>query len=780
MAKIDDLKAQAALIENETAVGGNTAQRVGGAIGTAAELIDGTLQDVGVLKQNAMDYDCGLKKTLADAINAVPENLRKGGLTIHFHTTDNGEELSYTLISSLWSIDENNWVCLSQSLLDIVIGGGNIFTKNRCVYDNSNGQFKSYAYGNCTPLIPLALFVDYQNQEIVIKAGTFRGSSLGVAFFFDKDKKYLGYDSSTITYSNKTPYPSSNIPSNTVYIAFNQYKNSDSVIIENLGFVGIGGKIDKVAQITDANSEELNKASAEIIRINKSVYGLVQEKTTNFPKDRYYNFEFSDVKAGEYYLYSKNGSGITANIRKNVKGTVSTILKDVDMSNPCYLTINEDVDFLYIFIPANQTSSLSGTISFGLYQDALVKPFEVIDETAEIVNFMMSKDEFVSAINNKFAEIAKASIYSDICFYSLRSYDITWAQICDAINHNLRENVCTPSMQYKELCESVNKAFANFNLRRFSDAKLDVTKCNASLNTNLQADEPSAIVSEDGSTLYLYAHLKRIESKDGVNWSSYIPTPLSGGVSYLMHNNVNLIDGIYYLIGCEQNIGGGLYLFTSVDGVNFTQKGKLFEAGVELSVGHPVVSWGNTYLIKEYGSDKFYLYIEAQSDKQSWVIHLVTYTNFDKENEDGTIGDAVINNSNPILVRPLHGTGVLSEGAVQSAGNPDFAKSMDNRPLKVGGKYYIYFHMTWKGIANIVRAHSTDLKNWTSEGIIADNRDVPTGGNATSGNADQCIIEFKGRTYLFYTWDINNPNLKPYIKYTVDDRPLRDILKIKP
>lgn len=40
MAKIDDLKAQAALIENETAIGGNTAKRVGGAIGTAAELIE--------------------------------------------------------------------------------------------------------------------------------------------------------------------------------------------------------------------------------------------------------------------------------------------------------------------------------------------------------------------------------------------------------------------------------------------------------------------------------------------------------------------------------------------------------------------------------------------------------------------------------------------------------------------------------------------------------------------------------------------------------------------
>lgn len=54
MAKIDDLKAQAALIENETAIGGNTAKRVGGAIGTAAELIDGTLQDVGELSNTVL------------------------------------------------------------------------------------------------------------------------------------------------------------------------------------------------------------------------------------------------------------------------------------------------------------------------------------------------------------------------------------------------------------------------------------------------------------------------------------------------------------------------------------------------------------------------------------------------------------------------------------------------------------------------------------------------------------------------------------------------------
>ena len=50
MAKIDDLKSKAALIENETAIGGNTAKRVGGAIGTAAVLIEQQANDLDAAK----------------------------------------------------------------------------------------------------------------------------------------------------------------------------------------------------------------------------------------------------------------------------------------------------------------------------------------------------------------------------------------------------------------------------------------------------------------------------------------------------------------------------------------------------------------------------------------------------------------------------------------------------------------------------------------------------------------------------------------------------------
>lgn len=78
MAKIDDLKAQAALIENETAIGGNTAKRVGGAIGTAAELIeqqandlDATRIEIGHIDKSAFTETGFLKSTgeLYDSTN---------------------------------------------------------------------------------------------------------------------------------------------------------------------------------------------------------------------------------------------------------------------------------------------------------------------------------------------------------------------------------------------------------------------------------------------------------------------------------------------------------------------------------------------------------------------------------------------------------------------------------------------------------------------------------------------------------------------------------------
>lgn len=398
-----------------------------------------------------------------------------------------------------------------------------------------------------------------------------------------------------------------------------------------------------------------------------------------------------------------------------------------------------------------------------------------------VVNPQMTRNEFIDAINSKIAEYAELCKCSTMSFNKIikgNGYNNDWDFIFKTVNHNLRKDVAVSGKSFEMICSDINKAFKE-RISRFCDAKLETENSrDFSLNTGFQADEPSAIVSEDGNTLYIYAHLKRISTTDGVNWTEPIDTILTGATdkNYIMHNNVNLIDGTYYMIGATKNTGGNLVLYTSTDGVNFAYNGILFKSGETFGGSYVTESFGNTYLIKEYGSDKFYLYVEYHTSRTSWIISVAICDDIFHVNSDGTIGNWIFADSNPIIISPNND---YSREA-SSAGNPDFAKGMDNRPVKVDGKYYMYFHSTIAAMAHIMRAKSSDLINWEIEGIILDNRDIPTNGDKTSGNADACIIEFKGRTYLFYTWDINDSSVEPYIKYMVDDRPLHELLKLRP
>lgn len=400
-------------------------------------------------------------------------------------------------------------------------------------------------------------------------------------------------------------------------------------------------------------------------------------------------------------------------------------------------------------------------------------------DLTSVVTPTMSKSEFVTAFNSAMAD------YATLCGCFTRSFfqiptgnlsALSWDFIYETINHNLRKDVALPNVSFEMVCNNINNALTE-KIYRFCDARLpNGTARNYSLSTGLQADEPSAIVSEDGGTLYIYAHLKRISTEDGVSWSEPTSLVLSNG-GYILHANVNLIDGIYYLIGTNQNNGGDFVLYTSTDGINFTYRGVMLPDGYTLAENYTETDYGNGYLIKEYGSGKWYLYIESQaSGTEEWRIDLVTCDDILHANEDGTIGDWEISSHNPVMRRPY----ASYNQAASTAGNPDFAKGSDNQPLKHDGKYFMYFHSTNQSIANILRAYSYDLEQWTSEGVIFDNRDQPSAGDETSGNADHCVIEFKGRTYLFYTWNINTQAYQPYIKYTVDDRPFYEMLGLRP
>lgn len=397
-----------------------------------------------------------------------------------------------------------------------------------------------------------------------------------------------------------------------------------------------------------------------------------------------------------------------------------------------------------------------------------------IPNAINIVNERMTKDEFITAFNGAmtaYAELNKCYIES---FDEIRLTQ-PWNEVYKQVSHNLRYNIVPLSRSNADICKAINERLT-VRVRRFEDGKLNNgNERDFSLNTEFQADEPSVVVSEDGGTMYIYAHLKRISSTDGVNWTEPTPLVLSDN-GYIMHCGVNLIDGVYYLIGCRTLTHGDLILYTSEDGINFTLRGPLFKDGHKFDGVNSTLAWGNPCLIKECGSGKFYLYIENTYEGANWVINLTTCTDILHANADGTIGNWVDNSNNPIISKPYSGISLYDS----SAGNVDFAKGSDNRPIRIDGKYYIYIHSTKNNISHILRYYSDDLINWTNEGVILDNRDRPTGGDNTSGNADHCIIEFKGRTYLFYTWDINNPNAQPYIKYTVDDRPIREILSLMP
>ena len=96
--------------------------------------------------------------------------------------------------------------------------------------------------------------------------------------------------------------------------------------------------------------------------------------------------------------------------------------------------------------------------------------------------------------------------------------------------------------------------------------------------------------------------------------------------------------------------------------------------------------------------------------------------------------------------------------------------------------YYLsYFYKANTGYATINRMYSSDLIHWVEEGSMFDVRDIPIGGESFGDNGDHSLCQFKGKSYLFYTHNANSYGYStPNIRYTVDDRPLNELLKLRP
>lgn len=696
--------------------------------------------------------------------------------------------------------------------LDDFLNGasGDVFTISGKRYQ-TDGTIVDGSDYTMTKMLPLSIFDNPTQNGIKVKSGAFRmyGSSpYCVAVFFDASKSFIGYSQLTATFSPANPFPASAIPSGAVYVAFSSLTNRLPCVLETaLGFVDVigasldalSGEIDDVADSVATLSEFAENGIGGVLKGFDvfsadnifTISGKKRNKTTGEAED-YTDGNLSpliylgylrnsvgdiEIKSGTFYgsnlgvafFYDKDGGYISCD---ESSITYSTVTPFPSASIPV------NAEFVSFFQYNRNALITLVTYNKPMTQiDNLKARFGISTDYPVVVTPNMTPKAFYDAVNAKMEDFASVNkTYKESFFYVLiRDFTYTWENVLSIVSKNLRQDIGDVNTPMNIVCENVNKALTE-RVYRFYDAKpLSSAERDASLNTGLNKGEPSAIISDDGGTMYLYANGKRISTNDGVKWSSASDIVKSDG-GHTLHEGINYIDGVYYLVAPRQNFGGELVLYTSTDGLNFTYKGKLFNEGAILDGSNPAKSWGNPYIVKNYGDGKFYLYIETQEPGLSWRIHLVIFDDFTTENADGTIGARTIYKNNPVIQNPYS---ALSKNA-QSAGNPDFFKGMDNRPVKVGNKYYMVFHSTHLAIAHLFRASSYDLIHWDIDGIMWDNRDKPSGGDKTSGNADHCIIEFKGRTYLFYSWDINNHDTTNYLKYTIDDRPMRELLKLFP
>jgi hypothetical protein len=270
---------------------------------------------------------------------------------------------------------------------------------------------------------------------------------------------------------------------------------------------------------------------------------------------------------------------------------------------------------------------------------------------------------------------------------------------------------------------------------------------------------------------------KLYESVDGYNFTlKGDPVLVNSPVQYVMHCSVNYANGKYYMIGTDSDVAP-LRLYESTDGLNFEYKGIIFNVDEAFnSNGDRLNKFGNSFMWKETDGTWYLYYEMANKDRPiraGYEISLATCTDPFIDNGDGTVGNWVQCPTNPVV--PFMDTGVIDidyTAVWHDRSNPEVAR-VNNFPVKVDGKYYMYVHSELS--TRIRRLYSYNLVDWIDEGVILDVRDLPT-GDGTS-NADHCLIEYRGRTLMFYSHNINGVQTPTNVRLLIEDRPLIEVLR---
>lgn len=695
----------------------------------------------------------------------------------------------------------------------------------------STGKFESYGGVNISQRIPV-----YRGEKVIVNVAMF---AIGYAIAFTTDGTTDIEDTIFTTgitgkgWSEEREHTLDIENDGYVVISYNLTQSHSIKIIRSdvesvkkdvsdlsNDIVSIENRIEETYSIDLKllvnNREKINNENGNI-QYGKLVTGIVGQTITiadvpsangfiKVPCESWMNFHIytrNDATYRTYYITDKDDVILA---RPGYNQAINDVNLSVNVINAAYIYINIE--------------PISTEISS--YYIQRVDEFE---EIPQVVNSSMSVAELNVALNAKFqGDYALLCNCNKLCFETFGIYSID--EFVDKINHNFRRKVLTYGMGLDEMCNAINKAFT-IPIYRFADAKTIPTNDGETPNIdwsikavnidpnidrdNLDTSEPSAIVSPDGSKLFLYAggppnDGRRWESTDGIHFTN--ETILQGVCdetsNYRVdHKNINLIDGVYYLVGVlharEDNLINTLILCTSTDGINFTFQGKIFLPNTHIRVNmFPdeqekdliATYYGNSYLLKV--ESKWYLYFEIEDNVHNrwWEQCLATCDDIFHINADGegggvgTIGNwdftcGQIENPNPIFSQ--------DDGIGRGYGNVDFVRGMDNLPIKHDGKYYMYLHGGYinataqLATTAIYRAYSYDLIHWTNEGTCFDNRDLPTVHTIT-GNGDQSTIEFKGKVRQYYSWDVNHSSLglPAEIRIIEDDRPFCELLKLLP
>lgn len=361
-----------------------------------------------------------------------------------------------------------------------------------------------------------------------------------------------------------------------------------------------------------------------------------------------------------------------------------------------------------------------------------------------------SKADFLTAVNTNFNELLTLWNCQPNTFRELDGNSN--GSFRKVFNANLRNEVMKPGLTGREFIVTLNDYFSK-RISRFQDVILEHVVAGSG------HAEPTAIPTDDGTRLDLWYTLGYTYSTDGINFAT--PTPLG------MHHETEYSnfwcnyffrhDGYVYCVSVCNALK--YLLWRSTDNINFYFVQVLFDPGLP--------NIGNSFLFEENGT-WYFIYEAMQNGYTGYQLWLAS--------SDSLTGTYTNVKNTPIIV----------ESAYDGIGNPELAM-VGNRVYKCDGKYYMYYHYhnVSPGHA-IYRASSPDLINWDVEGPMLDAR-IPV-FDARLSNGDQCLCEFRGHTYLFYTNNANQYLLPPEdrdasktcIDMCIDFRPFSEILRIAP